>query len=79
MPLSLHAATNRYGSGEAFQLADTGRLAHLCNMDMGVHMSLADSPSRTRERSNPWNRIDSMSCPPYNTLGETWPLTFPQV
>lgn len=42
MPLSLHAATNRYGSGEAFQLADTGRLAHLCNMDMGVRMSLAD-------------------------------------
>ena len=42
MPLSLHAATNRYGSGEAFQLADTARLAHLCNMDMGVRMSLAD-------------------------------------
>ena len=42
MPLSLHAATNRYGSGEAFQLGDTARLAHLCNMDMGVRMSLAD-------------------------------------
>ena len=42
MPLSLHAATNRWGSGEAFQLKETARLAHLCNMDMGVRMSLAD-------------------------------------
>ena len=42
MPLSLHAATNRWGSGEAFQLRATARLAHLCNMDMGVRMSLAD-------------------------------------
>jgi len=42
MPLSLHAATNRWGSGEAFQFADTLRIAYLCNMDMGVRMSLAD-------------------------------------
>ena len=42
MPLSLHAATNRWGSGEAFQMRHTARLAHLCNMDMGVRMSLAD-------------------------------------
>ena len=42
MPLSLHAATNRVGSGEAFQGAETLRLAHLCNMDWGVRMSFAD-------------------------------------
>ena len=42
MPLSLHAATNRLGSGEAFQFSNTARLAHLANMDMGVRMSLAD-------------------------------------
>ena len=42
MPLSLHAATNRWGSGEAFQLRDTARITHLCNMDMGFRMSLAD-------------------------------------
>lgn len=42
VPLSLHAATNRCGSGPAFQFFDTLRVAYLCNMDMGVRMSLAD-------------------------------------
>ena len=42
MPLSFHAATNRYGSGEGFQLSEQGRFAHLANMDYGVRMSLAD-------------------------------------
>ena len=42
VPLSLHAATNRYGSGEAFQFQETQRLSLVCNMDMGVRMSLAD-------------------------------------
>ena len=42
MPLGLHAASNRWGSGENFQGAGTGRPAELANMDYGVRMSLAD-------------------------------------
>ena len=44
MPLGLHAASNRRGSGEAFQGRDgvEARPAHTVNMDYGVRMSLAD-------------------------------------
>ena len=42
IPLSLHAATNRGGSGESFQSVEKIRLAHMCNMDLAVRMSLAD-------------------------------------
>ena len=42
IPLSLHAASNRWGSGENFQDRATGRPAELANMDYGVRMSLAD-------------------------------------
>ena len=42
MPLSLHVATNRVGSGETFQFNETVRASHVCNMDLGVRMSLAD-------------------------------------
>ena len=34
IPLGLHAATNRWGSGEAFQGQGAGRLAHTVNMDL---------------------------------------------
>ena len=42
IPLSFHAATNRAGSGEGFQGAETLRTAYLVNMDHWVRMSLAD-------------------------------------
>ena len=42
IPLGLHAATNRWGSGEAFQGQGAGRLAHTVNMDYGIRMSLTD-------------------------------------
>ena len=42
MPLGLHAATNRVGSGEDFQFEAEMRPAHMANMDYGVKMSLAD-------------------------------------
>ena len=42
MPLGLHAATNRVGSGEGFQGPETGRRAITANMDHWVRMSLAD-------------------------------------
>ncbi len=42
IPLSLHAASNRWGSGEHFQDRSAGRPAELVNMDYGVRMSLAD-------------------------------------
>ena len=44
MPLGLHAASNRWGSGEAFQGRDhsEARAAHTVNMEHGVKMSLTD-------------------------------------
>ena len=42
MPIGLHAASNRWGSGEDFQGPGSGRPAQLVNMDYGVRMSLAD-------------------------------------
>ena len=44
MPLGLHAASNRWGSGEAFQGRDhsEARKSHSVNRDHGVRMSLAD-------------------------------------
>ena len=42
MPLGLHAASNRLGSGEQFQGRENNRPAQLPNMEYGVRMSLAD-------------------------------------
>ena len=42
IPLSLHAASNRVGSGEGFQGPETSRRAITCNMDHYVRMSFAD-------------------------------------
>ena len=42
MPLGLHAATNRVGSGMGFEFREDARVAHIVNMDTGVRMSLAD-------------------------------------
>ena len=42
MPLSLHAASNRWGSGEDFQGPVNVTLSMVINMDHGVRMSLSD-------------------------------------
>lgn len=41
-PISLHAATNRVGSGEDFQGPQSMKLATVVNMDHAVRMSLAE-------------------------------------
>ena len=42
VPLSLHAGTNRFGSGDAFQFDEAVKTTQLCNFDHYVRMSLAE-------------------------------------
>ena len=42
VPLSLHAGTNRFGSGDAFQFDEAVKTTQLCNFDHYVRMSIAE-------------------------------------